>query len=356
MSKVTQEFFDLAHNKAVLECTRKKPTQDGYNDLKKLRITSRPSPKDLLLLYGEIHNLLVEYNSALVPRKCHIAQPHGGYPSKYLKGVCDGVPITLPTDEKDLIFFIIEVLKDETVYQYPIRLDNLYLCGFRVLEPRDDILKKLWYSFGNVSILPKKFFLNSAPSGLPLAYFHIPSIQIHDGVLDKACNHFRNFRPVKKPEHDRLGCLLKDTIFFMLCEASRFFFGMKLTFKGVQNKMKNPAFLTHLMLDLIQDWGDVSRLGIHFWLALLEFEYGLADAHSHDPTFVDMFASFKVEANKYLKYKPLLKFKGPSDNWCLEALVGKSLYILSHDSEKCRMALMRHHGYKKPFLPMLKLE
>ncbi|XP_044968977.1 inactive TPR repeat-containing thioredoxin TTL3-like [Hordeum vulgare subsp. vulgare] len=168
MSKLKQDVFDKAHEMALAATTRKRPTQRSYNDLDKVKITSRPTALQLLHMYKDIHNLFVKYSAALVPRNVCFAQPVGGIPSTFKEELLDGVPVAIPYDKQNLCFFIIEVVIDkDVVFQFPMRFDSMYCCGFRVLELGDDPLEKIWYSFGKVQILPNRLFKNRKKSEAP---------------------------------------------------------------------------------------------------------------------------------------------------------------------------------------------
>lgn len=360
MSKLKQDAFDKAHAKAVAATTSKSPPQGSYNDLDTIKITSKPTVLQLLQMYKEIHNLFVKHSAALVPRNVSFAEPFGGIPSTFKDDFLDGVPIALPYDEQNLNFFILEVVTDDdAVFQFPMRLDSMYCCGFRCLERSDDPLEKLWYSFGKLSILPKRLFKNREKSGLSLAYNNFRKIQIFDGVIAKFCHHFREFSRVNSDDDDPVGQQLKDTMYFIFSEGSRFWFAMCVTFQGIQSKMTAPVRLTVLMGELIQDYGDTSRLGVYLWLAFLERKMALAASCLHDPNrFPDLQLAFATEAKDFFKYtvadpdfnnQPLIKFKRSNNDWCVGALVGQSLFIVKYSCVLVRKALMRDADYARIF-------
>uniref|UniRef100_A0A8I6XMM4 Uncharacterized protein n=1 Tax=Hordeum vulgare subsp. vulgare TaxID=112509 RepID=A0A8I6XMM4_HORVV len=283
MSKLKQDVFDKAHEMALAATTRKRPTQRSYNDLDKVKITSRPTALQLLHMYKDIHNLFVKHSAALVPRNVCFAQPVGGIPSTFKEELLDGVPVAIPYDKQNLCFFIIEVVIDkDVVFQFPMRFDSMYCCGFRVLELGDDPLEKIWYSFGKVLILPNRLFKNRKKSGLSLAYNNFCKIQIFGGLIAKFCHHFRAFQPLKDDDDNSMAQQFKDSIFFVFSEGSRFWFAMCLSLEGVQCKTVYCVRLTDLMADLIQDYGDTSRLCVYLWLPFLEREMDLAATSLHD--------------------------------------------------------------------------
>lgn len=360
MSKLKQDVFDKAHEKAVAATTRKRPRQCSYNDLDTIRITSMPTVLQLLQMYKQVHNLFVKHSAALIPRNVSFAKPDGGIPTTFKADFLDGVPVALPFDEQNLSFFILEVITDDNaVFQFPMRLDSLYCCGFRCLDLCDNPLEKLWYSFGKVSLLPKRLFKNRKKSGLSLAYNNFRKIQIFAGVIAKFCDHFRGFRPVDSADDDLVGQQLKDTLFFIFSEACRFWFAMCVTVKGFQSETAAPVRLTDLMGDLIQDYGDTSRLGGYLWLAFLEKTMELAATCLHDPgRFPDLLLAFATEAKNFVKYteadpefdnQPLIKFKRSSDDLCLGALDGESLFIVKYSCVLIRKALMRDAAYARIF-------
>lgn len=350
MSKLKQDVFDKAHAKAVASIARKRPPpQRSFKDLEIIRITSTPTAVHLLRMHKDIHNLFVRYNAALVPEKVCFPNPSGGIPATLKSEILDGVPIAIPYDKQTLYFFIIEVMVDaDEVFQFPMRLDSMYCCGFRCIKRTEDPLKKVWYSFGKVSILPLRLFNNREKSGLSLAYNSFEKIQIYKGVIAKFCNHFRHFRPCR---NDPVAQVLKDTVYFIFSEASRFWFAMGLSFKGIQNEQKYAVRLTELMGDLIQSYGNSSRLGVYLWLAFLERNMALsAKCLLHDPTrFPDLLLAFGEEAKTFFKFEQLLNFKGPNNDLSLEALVGESLFIVKYSCVLVRKALMRKAGYNRIF-------
>lgn len=358
MSKLKQGLFDKVHKSTVESTRRKRPSQRSFHDLDTIKVSFKPSALELLGMYKEIHNLVVKHSAALVPLKVSFAQPAGGIPSTFKDNLADGVPIALQYDAQNLYFFILEfVMDDDAVIQFPMRLDSMYCCGFRYLKRSEDPLEKMWYSFGKVFILPTRLFKNREKSGLSLAYNDFDKIRIFNGVIAKMCYHFREFRPYKNRQ-DPVAQILKDTLYFMVSEGSRFMFAMALSFRGIQSKSENPVRLVGLMSDLIQSYGDSSRLGVYLWLAFLEKEMDLAGKCLHDPSrFPDLLLAFNGEAEKFFKYFPLIKFKrfDADVNYSLEAFVGQSLYIIKYSCVLVRQAVMRQAGYDRIFPVMIPL-
>ncbi|XP_044335259.1 uncharacterized protein [Triticum aestivum] len=301
---------------------------DLFKQIKIIQLSCEPTDEELLMFYAEVHNHLLEVASLSINKNVDFFAPEEGFAEGFVPEIAEGLPVLRP-QTKNISYFIVEFVggPGEPRLQFAVRHDNLYCVGFRVLSANDNAKTKDWSSFGDVNLLKCAAFPNVEASRLSESYKSSKSVRIYPMVFRRIYMYFSKYTCNSAVA---VGELLKDTLFVVICEASRFGFVQRLTFQGM-HAFEVPVGLTDLMDNIIHDYKDLSLGALLIYLYDLEEKLSVAERSRYQTE--DQLAAALVGFNSYALHVNLRGSDG--------------LYAPMFDSEVVRLIHMRLRNFDK---------